>query len=245
MKKKRILSTILGLTTLLGAFIGLTINANSDIKEVDAAGGKVTIYLDCKNKVYHESGGGDFYWYQDGAILKAHYQGGSNDDTKPMTKIMNGLYSVEIPNNTLYLDFYRCDPATGTIWNKATSSSPLSLIDVSTDYTTDNVFLLQKYDCFIGNNAGHWNGLADFPEDDGYYIHGNDTFVSSIGKSGTSWRYDTSEKMETLFGEEDKARIYNLYLAEGSSLKIKSLLNYEERWYDPYISEGHNWIITK
>lgn len=238
MEKKRRLSIMLGLITLLGTFIGVTIHANSGIKEVDATPGKVTIYLNAKNQVSRYDGGGELYWDQDGATVKVYYQEGGNVGTQTMTKTINGLYSAEIPSTTESIDFYRCDPSTGKVWNSAVLETHISYISVSSDYQKDNIFILQKYDCFAGNTAGYWKGIANFPEEDGYYILGNDTFVSSIGKRGTEWTYETSEKMETLSGEGDKARIYNLYLASGSSLKVKSCVNYDERWHDPYISEG-------
>ena len=241
-KKKTIFAFTLAASMLIGVG-AVTFKMNqSNVKEAEAAS-KVTVYLDVKNQVTSQYS--SMYWENDNAITKIYYSGGASSSGSTgvtMTKVMNGIYSYDIPKGTTSLNFFRADPnSPSTIWNRCIEEG-FDLIPASTDYTSNNIFKMVHFGWTNPDTAGYWNGLADVPSEDGYYLVGNETFLSSIGKTGTTWRYDTGKQMTTLGNSGDKAKIYSLYLLEGSILKVRSLINQNESWHDSCISYGTSGV---
>lgn len=231
---------LLGLSTLLGIGVVTAIN-NSDIEEVNAAT-DVAIYLDVSSKVekYYDSSI-SFYWDESDAQVRCYYYGGGNTAKWPgtiMNKIKNGLYSVVIPSDTTSFIFTRVNPNdVEDVWARSVFQGGTDIAKPNS-YSKNNLFVLTKYDCPNGTDAGSWSGLADVPSEEGYYLVGNDEFIEGIGHTGTAWKYASGRKMDTLSGEGDKARSYNFELKAGSKFKARSLVNKTETWYSGNISEG-------
>ena len=93
----------------------------------------------------------------------------------------------------------------------------------------------------------HWSNpedYSDFPTTDGYYLLGDDNFVTATGGSGTSWKYATGVKMNTLSGQENKAN-YVLTIDKTVKFKVRSYLNSTDSWLSFGTTyDGNNGITT-
>lgn len=241
-KKRTISALILSSSILIG--IGITIykGCTESVSKIHADD-TVTIYLDVSNQVSKPNNSDYLYWEDADAVVKAYYAGGSDSSDangEVMNKIYSGLYSISIPADTTSLNFFRADPYDlDNIWNSAAIRN-IATISMTSDINTDSVFHLTHYSCGNGAQAGSWSSLPDIPSEDGYYLVGNETFVTSVGNTGGTWRLDTGVKMTSLSGYGDKAKIYSVYLESGSIFKIKSLLNQNIAWYSANIASNGN-----
>lgn len=240
MGKKRILITsILGGSLLFAVGFTTFKGISNTFNKAEATEDTVTIYLDISDKITKQDGSGGLYWDDANALVNLYYQGGSySSDTygETMTKVMTGVYSLEIPSDTTEINIFRINPySPTTIWNRAVNDP--FYIPFTTDITTNNIYKLVHYDMYLAQNAGNWNGLADIV-DDGYYVVGDQTFLNSIGHNGTEWHYDSGKVMTTLSGAGDKAKALGLNLLEGSTFKAKSLHDKQIFWHDSCIDNN-------
>ena len=235
-KKRLLITSLLGSSLLFAAGFTAFKGINSGINKVEATDDYVTVYLDISEPVTRSDDSDPLYWDSDGALVNMCYWGGSSsagDDGVTMTKVMTGIYTLDVPSDTQFIEFVRADPNTGKAWNRSLSGGAY-LSTFTTDITTNNIYKLLHYDMYFGSNAGYWNGLADIVED-GYYVVGDQTFLDSIGHSGTEWHYDSGKVMTTLSGGGDKAKILGLNLLEGSTFKAKSLHDKQIFWHESNI----------
>ena len=148
MGKKRILiTTLLGSSLLFAAGFTAFKGINSGINKVVANEDTVTVYLDISSQITKQDGSDGLYWDDANALVNLYYQGGSySSDTygETMTKVMTGVYSLEIPSDTTEINVFRIDPySPTTIWNRAVNDP--FYIPFTTDITTNNIYKLVHY----------------------------------------------------------------------------------------------------
>ena len=85
--------------------------------------------------------------------------------------------------------------------------------------------------------------LPDVPEEDGYYLLGNESFAGE----GKAWKYAGGVKMEAVESEEeghDLAKLENVEIKAGDAIKARSYISEEDHWYTVGKTEGYDFATV-
>jgi hypothetical protein len=159
------------------------------------------------------------YGYGQSASIKPMSWPGTHSGVSQVTLGRTSMYQVAL--STSYPNFVmNC----GDKQNQTVDVTNLSS-NIGNVLVIDNTQTSGKYNV-------HWDNpevYSNVPATDGYYLLGDDDFVTATGGSGTSWKYATGVKMNTLSGEGNKAN-YVLTVNKSVKFRARSYLNSTDSW---------------
>ena len=179
-----------------------------------------------------------FYVYDPHKVLGSSFENinvygfGQDSTIKPMSwpGTHSGVSQVTLSKTSMYL--VALSVSYPKFIMNCGGANPKQTVDV-TDLSSNIGEVLVIDNTQTGGKYNvHWSDPADysdFPTTDGYYLLGDNNFVTATGGSGTSWKYATGVKMNTLSGQENKAN-YVLTVNNTVNFKVRSYLNSTDSW---------------